>query len=151
MRMVRAMGAKPRKRTYPFLLLTLLAGCGGGGDASRTAGPLPPCAGVKKEIPRPELLPADFPLPPGTKLTASKTPFEGQGVIEGSVPGGLEDAAAFFDDELEDAGYASGRRDSEPGEVESLFTGKELRGGWRVNDIPDCEGASKLTLVVIRL
>jgi hypothetical protein len=106
---------------------------------------------VKQEIPRPELLPADFPLPPGTKLTTSKMPFEGQGVIEGAVPGGLEDAAAFFDDELEDAGYAAGRRDSEPGEVESLFTGRELRGGWRVNDIPGCEGASKLTLVVIRL
>jgi hypothetical protein len=106
---------------------------------------------VKKEIPRPEVLPGDFPLPPGTKLTASRTPFEGQGVIEGAVPGGLEDAAAFFGDELEDAGYAAGRRDSEPGEVESLFTGESLRGGWRVNDIPDCEGASKLTLVLIRL
>ena len=35
--------------------------------------------------------------------------------------------------------------------MESLFTGKEVRGGWRVNEIPDCEGASKLTLVVIRL
>ena len=72
-------------------------------------------------------------------------------MIEGAVPGGLDDAAAFFGDELEDAGYAAGRRDAEPGEVESLFTGKALRGGWRVNEIPDCEGASKLTLVVIRL
>jgi hypothetical protein len=130
----------------------VLAGCGGGdGDASRTAGPLPPCAGVEREIPRPVLLPDDFPLPPGTKLTASRTPFEGQGVIEGAVPGGLEDSAAFFGDELEDAGYAVGRGESEPGEMESLFTGKQLRGGWRVNEIPDCEGASKLTLVLFRL
>jgi hypothetical protein len=138
--------------TYPILCLLLLAGCGGGnGDASRTAGPLPPCAGVERAIPRPALLPDDFPLPPGTKLTATETPFEGQSVIEGAVPGGLQDAAAFFADQLEDAGYAEGRRDSEPGEVESLFTGKKLRGGWRVNDIPDCKGASKLTIVLIRL
>jgi len=134
------------------LCVAVLGGCGGGGgDAERTAGPLPPCAAVKKEIPRPALLPDDFPLPPGARLTASKTPFEGQGVIEGAVPGSIDDAAAFFDDELEDAGYAAGRGDSEPGEAESLFTGKELRGGWRVNEIPNCEGASKLTLVVIRL
>ena len=137
--------------TYLFLVLVLAGGCGGGGDAARTAGPLPACAGAEKEIPRPDLLPDDFPLPPGTKLTKSRKPFEGQGVIEGAVPGGLDDTADFFGDELEDAGYAAGRRDSEPGEVESLFTGKELRGGWRVNEIPDCEGASKLTLVLIRL
>jgi hypothetical protein len=149
--MDRDMGPKRRKPTYLILCLVLLAGCGGGGDAERTAGPLPPCAAAQKEIPRPPLLPDDFPLPPGTKLTSSKTPFEGQSVIEGAVPGTLDDVAAFFGDELEDAGYAAGRRDSEPGEVESLFTGKELRGGWRANEIPGCNGASKLTLVMIRL
>jgi hypothetical protein len=146
-----AMRPGPRNVTSLILYLALVAGCGGGGEAARPAGPLPACAGVKKEIPRPALLPKDFPLPPGTKLTTSRTPFEGQGVIEGAVPGGLDAAAEFFGDELEDAGYAAGRRDSEPGEVESLFTGKSLRGGWRVNDIPNCEGASKLTLVLIRL
>ena len=152
MRMGLAMPRGEPNPTYLILCLVMLAGCGGGdGDASRTAGPLPPCAAAEREIPRPALLPDDFPLPPGTKLTASRTPFEGQVVIEGAVPGGLEDSAAFFGDELEDAGYATGRRDAEPGEMESLFTGKEFRGGWRVNDIPGCEGASKLTLVVIRL
>jgi hypothetical protein len=140
-----------QNHTYPILCLLVLAGCGDGGDASRTAGPLPPCAGVERAIPRPAALPDDFPLPPGTRLTGTRTPFEGQAVIEGAVPGGLQDAAAFFGDELEDAGYAAGRRDSEAGEVESLFTGKKLRGGWRVNEIPDCKGASKLTIVLIRL
>jgi hypothetical protein len=149
--MVRDMGLGPRKGTYLVVVLALAAGCGGGGDSQRSAGPLPACAGTKKAIPRPALLPADFPLPPGTRLTTSRTPFEGQAVIEGAVPGGLDAAAEFFGDELEEAGYAAGRRDSEPGEVESLFTGKDLRGGWRVNDIPKCEGASKLTLVLIRL
>ncbi len=151
MRMVRDMVPRPRKGTYLLLCLTFLAGCGGGGESRRPAGPLPPCAGAKKAIARPALLPQDFPLPPGTRLTASRTPFEGQGVIEGAVPGGLDDVADFFGDELEDAGYAAGRRDSEPGEVESLFTGEALRGGWRVNEIPNCDGASKLTLVLIRL
>jgi hypothetical protein len=152
MKMKLAMRPEPRNVTALILYLALVAGCGGGGgDAERAAGPLPACAGAKKEIARPALLPQDFPLPPGTKLTMSRTPFEGQGVIEGAVPGGLDDAAEFFGDELEDAGYAAGRRDSEPGEVESLFTGKSLRGGWRVNDIPNCDGASKLTLVLIRL
>jgi hypothetical protein len=97
------------------------------------------------------MLPDDFPLPPGTKLTTSETPFDGQVVIEGAVPGGLADTAAFFGDELEDAGYAEGRGDSEPGEMESTFTGTEFRGGWRVNDIPGCKGAAKLTIVLFQL
>jgi hypothetical protein len=152
MKMKLAMRPGPRNVTSLILYLALLVGCGGGSsDAEPPTGPLPACAGAKKEIARPALLPKDFPLPPGTKLTTSRTPFEGQGVIEGAVPGGLDAAAEFFGDELEDAGYAAGRRDSEPGEVESLFTGKSLRGGWRVNVIPNCEGASRLTLVLIRL
>jgi hypothetical protein len=148
-----AMGPGPRKPTVLFLVLGLaLAGCGGGEDrASEASAQLPACAGAKKTVPRPELLPADFPLPPGTRLTSSRLPFEDQAIVEGVTPGGLDVAADFFGDELEDAGYAAGRRDAEPGERESLFTGHDLRGGWRVNDIPGCKGASKLTLVLIRL
>jgi hypothetical protein len=109
------------------------------------------CAGSPAGIARPAELPESFPLPPGTKLTKRETPFEGQAVIEGVVPASLEEAAGFFEAELEASGFQPGRRESEPGEVEGLFTGKELRGGWRVNAIDGCEGASKLTLVVIRL
>ena len=122
-------------------------------DASRTAGPSAPLRGREEGRSRgPLCSPATSPCRPATKLTASRTPFEGQGVDRGRRPRRpRRTPPTFFGDELEDAGYAAGRRDAEPGEVESLFTGENLRGGWRVNDIPNCEGASKLTLVLIRL
>jgi hypothetical protein len=145
------MGGGRRHPTYSILFLTLvLAGCGGGDGGERPTS-LPACAVGEPAIARPAILPDGFPLPPGTKLTSSREPFEDQAIIEGAVPGGLDDAADFFGDELEDAGYEAGRRDREPGEVETLFTGTNLRGGWRVNEIPNCHGASKLTLVLVRL
>jgi hypothetical protein len=70
-------------------------------------------------------------------------------VLSGIVPGDLADAKSFFGDRLGDAGYNEGQGESEPGEVEALFTGKGLRGGWRANAIPQCEGAVRLTLVFV--
>jgi hypothetical protein len=143
-------GAALRAAAIGALALLAAAACGGGGD--KDAGPpatLPACAGNGPPIERPAELPADFPLPPGAVLRRKEKPFPGQVVIRGAVPGDLDGAGAFFEGELEDAGYRVGRNDAEPGEREALFTRGPLRGGWRVNSIPDCAAVS-LTLVVIR-
>jgi hypothetical protein len=140
----------PLRVAATFALALVGSACGGGGDAdTASASKLPPCAGNEPAIERPEALPADFPLPPGTVLRRQERPFPGQVVIRGAVPGDLDDAGSFFEGELEDAGYRVGRNDAEPGEREALFTRGALRGGWRVNSIPDC-AAVTLTLVMIR-
>jgi len=139
-------------RSDAVLLLTLAAlavGCGGAREESGPAPDPPACAGAGTAIERPRGLPEDLPLPPGTVLRSQQRPFPGQLVVRGVVPASIEDAASFFVDELENAGYALGRGDAEPGEREALFTGHGFRGGWRVNAIPNCE-AVNLTLVVIR-
>jgi hypothetical protein len=111
---------------------------------------LPACAGTGRAIERPGELPDDLPLPPGTVLRSEQRPFPGQLIVRGVVPAGIDAAASFFEDELPDAGYELGRGDAEPGEREALFSGDGVRGGWRVNGIPECEEAVSLTLVVIR-
>jgi hypothetical protein len=129
------------------------AACGGGEERSAPEGPpppLPPCAGKGGAVERPAELPGDLPLPPGTVLRAAQRPFPGQLIVRGVAPAGFDEAASFFEDELPDAGYRLGRADAEAGERESLFTGEGLRGGWRVNRIPDCDGAVTVTVVVIR-
>jgi DNA-binding CsgD family transcriptional regulator len=132
----------------------LLAGCGGGegGEGGRSAPKnLPACAKKEKAIKRPAQLPADLPVPPGTRFVQLSTQFGTQVIATGYVPGTLDDVRAFYAERLEDAGYQQGRNESEAGlEVEALFTGKGVRGGWRANVLRDCEGASALTLVVIR-
>ena len=126
--------------------------CGGGEEGvSRPVPTVPPCAVEGRPIARPGDVPQELPLPPGTKLHAAERPYEDQVVVHGAVPGGLDEAASFFEDELSDAGYRLGRGDAEPNERESLFTGNGIRGGWRVRAIPACEGAVSLTLIVIRL
>ena len=128
-------------------------GCGGDDDPAEPDGPppaLPACAGAAPAVERPAELPDDLPLPPGTVLRSVQRPFPGQLIVRGAVPDDIGGAASFFESELPDAGYRLGRGDAEPGERESLFTGDEVRGGWRVNKIPRCDGAVTVTVVVIR-
>ena len=96
------------------------------------------------------MLPENLPVPAGTVFTKVETPFEGQSVVSGVSPGDLDGARSFYDDELGDAGYRQGLGESEPGETEALFTGPGVRGGWRANTVPGCDGAVRLTLVVVR-
>lgn len=81
-------------------------------------------------------------------LTSAESPFEGQLVLVGAVPGDLQDAASFFNDVLPERGYRVGIGDAEGTESEAPFTGNGFRGKWRVNGIPDC-AAVRLTLVLI--
>lgn len=134
-------------------LVSLLVplGCGGGGEPTNDgpAPSIPPCAKAGEAIPRPDELPADFPLPPGTVITSSATPYPGQLLIGAVIPGELGDTASFFSTQLPAAGYEVGRGDSEQGESEAPFTGNGFRGKWKVNGIADCPGAVTLTLVLI--
>jgi hypothetical protein len=128
----------------------VLAGCGGSdGEPTEALGALPACAS-RQTIPRPEALPAGFPVPGGTLFTKVEKPFPEQHIVSGVSPGSLESVRSFYGEELEGAGYRQGAGESEPGETEALFSGRGLRGGWRANVIPRCEGGVRLTLVFVR-
>jgi len=134
--------------------LLLAGGCGGSDEKAveeeQPPPPLPACAERGKALERPKGLPRGFPLPPGTVLQRREQSFAGQAIFVGAVPGDLDGAAEHFDSELPVAGYSVGRGDAETNEREKLFTGKSVRGGWRLNTIPNCAGAVGLTLVIIR-
>jgi hypothetical protein len=124
----------------------------GGGDGLTNPGQtpsVPSCANLGETVTRPDELPAGFPLPPGTAITSSATPYPGQLLIGGVIPAELGDAAGFFGSELPAAGYEVGRGDAEQGESEAPFTGNGVRGKWKVNSIADCPSAVRLTLVLI--
>ena len=127
-----------------------LTGCMGSDEGDAPA-PLPACAEPEKSIPRPKALPENLPVPAGTVFTKVEAPFEGQSVVSAVSPGDLDGTRSFYEDRLDEAGYNQGRGESEPGETESLFTGHGVRGGWRANAIAGCDGAVRLTLVVVRI
>jgi hypothetical protein len=135
-------------------LLAVVTGCGGGGgdtaeEASDHSAPiLPPCAGAGAAETPPSALPVEFPLPAGTVITSSKSPFESQVVVLALIPAELQEAASFFGRILPEHGYEVGIGDAEGTEAEAPFTGNGYRGKWRVNAIPDCR-AVRLTLVLI--
>lgn len=131
-------------------LLALLAGCGGSDeDTGEASARMPACAKPRKTIPRPEALPESLPVPPGTLFARVEVPFENQSIASGVSPGSLDSIRSFYGESLDEAGYQEGRGESEPGETEALFSGHGVRGGWRANVIPGCEGAVRLTLVVV--
>jgi hypothetical protein len=138
------------------LLVLGVAACGGGdgGGAAtedgRNVPQVPACAKAgRTEAAGTKELPEGFPLPPGTLISSSQQPREGQVLVGGVIPADLQGAAAFFDEELPNAGYQLGLGDSEGNEAEAPFTGNGYRGKWRVNTIPNCNAVT-LTLVVIR-
>jgi hypothetical protein len=133
------------------LSISLLAACGGSDDESTKTTALPACAKPTKRIPKPAVLPENLPVPAGTVFTKTELPFEGQSVVSAVSPGDLDGTRSFYEEGLDDAGYSQGRGESEPGETEALFTGPGVRGGWRANVIPGCDGAVRLTLVVVTI
>jgi hypothetical protein len=143
-----------RRALLGVALLLAVSACGGGGEddgaASTTTDEpvpaLPACAGPDPS--RAAALRVEFPLPPGTRITSSESPFAGQIVVVGVIPADLQEAAAFFNDALPEYGYSVGIGDAEGNESEAPFTGNGYRGKWRVNSIADC-GAVRLTLVLI--
>jgi hypothetical protein len=135
--------------------VAFLSACGGGtADEAETssaqpARALPACADKSPAVRRPSALPADFPLPPGTRITTARTLNPSQFLLGGVIPADLQDAAGFFDKSLPERGYQVGIGDAEAAEAEAPFTGNGFRGRWRVNEIPDCP-ALRLTLILIK-
>jgi hypothetical protein len=126
------------------------AGCGGSGNGEAAPTKLPSCAKPEQTIPRPKVLSSRLPVPAGTLFTRVEMPFPNQSIVSGVSPGDLDSIRSFYKEGLDDAGYQEGRGESEPGETEALFSGHGLRGGWRANTIPGCDGGVRLTLVVVK-
>jgi hypothetical protein len=136
-----------RRAPVPLLLLVgVLSACGGNGDSKGTVGgTLPPCANAGSAIVLPEGL-ADFPLPDGGVIDKSRRDAAGNTVFEGYVPGDLEAARDYYNEELSKHGYNLGEGDAEEHEAETDFEGHGVDAHMKLNELAGCEGA--LTLEV---
>jgi hypothetical protein len=102
------------------------------------------------EIDPPAAFPRAFPLPEGTVLDRQRRQAGGFTVVEGYVPGELEQNQDFFTDELPKAGFELGEGDAEEHEAETDFSGRGVQGHLKIHDIPGCDGALTLQVVVAR-
>jgi hypothetical protein len=137
-----------------LLALTLAVSINYARSADATATPtataaptLPPCAQAGPALtPLPEF-PKNFPLPPGTVITATRPAKPGI-LIQGFIPMELPQATRFLLQNLTAAGYQLGRGDAEEGEAEDSFVGNGVVGFFRLRSIRDCAGALQLVLLV---
>jgi hypothetical protein len=108
---------------------------------------LPPCAHAGSSVNMPTEFPKNFPLPPGTVITATK--LAGAGVaLEALIPMELKEATRFFARKLPAAGFQVGRGEEERAEAEARFMGNGVVGFFKVRTIEDCPGALRFTITV---
>ena len=108
---------------------------------------LPPCAQAGPAVSIPAEFPKDFPLPPGTVITATREVGPAI-VLDGFVPMELPKATRFFLQKLTAAGFRLGRGEAERGEAEDRFFGKGVIGSFRLRSIEQCPGALQLMITV---
>ena len=115
--------------------------------AEAPASSLPPCAHAGPPVSIPSEFPKNFPLPPGTVITASRR-ADAAVVLEGFIPMELPKATRFFLQNLTAAGFRLGRGEAERGEAEDGFTGNGLVGFFKVRSIEGCPGTLQFTIQV---
>jgi hypothetical protein len=115
---------------------------------AQTTPALPACAKVVQPIAIPPEFPANFPLPPGTVITARENRSDDRIILTTVVPAlDVKGAAQFFEQALPKAGFTITEGESEPGEAEANYEGNGYKGRWKVNSIDGCSGAISLTVL----
>jgi len=139
-------------------LIVLLAAaaapsCGGGGAGPSSDGATARSTPVSKAIPcsnatpivAPSWLPADLPLPSGAQATSDRSEGSRHEAIF-AIPGTAEDVGRFLVTEWPKRGWALGRGDAEPGEVEDSFRKGSVAGEFKVNTETCPQPRSRLVL-----
>jgi hypothetical protein len=70
----------------------------------------------------------------------------GDTVFVGLVPGDLEAARDFFNEQLPTRGYKLGEGDAEEHEAETEFEGHGVDGRLKLHDVSGCDGALTLEI-----
>lgn len=107
---------------------------------------LPKCR-FPKEKTYPEWVPGDLPLPEGTYAYQNLPPLGGYKRALFVVRLTTQELTKLVLDEWKQAGYALGRGDAEPGEVEALFRKPPAVGAFKANDVFCDPGYSIMYLI----
>jgi hypothetical protein len=126
----------------PVATAALLVSCGGGGSAS-DASALPDCADVSQTVDRPSALPDSFPVPDGTAFVEERESGRFT-LVDARSPGDLAGVRAFFERELENAGYALSGSEAEEHEAEADYAGNGHSGRLVIRSISGCDGAVRV-------
>jgi hypothetical protein len=123
-------------------LAVSLAGCGGTEGEPTKAAALPSCAPVTQR----SAIPPGWtvPLPQGTVVSVVESGAIRQ--VVGFAPLSFSDAVRYFREDFVGRGYALGSGDAEMDEAEADFSGRGVRGRWRVNAIQGCADATVITV-----
>jgi hypothetical protein len=116
---------------------------------------MPACAPKVTTVAAPTQMPTNFPWPRNTQIyravVMNQDTANVQLQIMALAPLNLSDAARFVFDALPKASYQVLYREEEPTESEGLFRGHGWRGSWRINTIPNCEGATTWVVILVKL
>lgn len=114
---------------------------------------LPACAPkIAQAANLPENFAPYFPLPANIVISDVRVLNDNPNYLQviGYAPIALDMSIRFVTTTLPGAGYALGTGDSEPNEMETMFSGNGYRGGLRVASLPSCDGVTQWTVVTFK-
>lgn len=114
---------------------------------------LPACAPkIGQAANLPDNFAPHFPLPDNIVISDVRVLNENPNYLQviGYAPIALEMSIRFVTTALPGAGYALGTGDSEPNEMETMFSGNGYRGGLRVASLASCDRVTQWTVVTFK-
>ncbi len=141
----------------------LCAGCGSSGgrvtaagtDPDRATGPVADDLATTVCSPRaashaarpPAGFPTDFPLPPGTVVTAGDDRGSAGLVVTGITGRPFAEVLAALQHDLPARGYTPDHGETEPRDAESDWTSAGFTGRWAIREVPSCPGDTTVSVV----
>jgi len=117
-----------------------------GGTGRAQASGLPACVQPGGHATLPSTL-VRFPLPRGTVVERRQLKY-GYAIYSGYVPGAINPVRDFFVSRLPAAGFHLGAGDAEAAEAEAAWSGRGVRGRWKVQAVYGCPGALTIQIAV---
>jgi len=131
-----------------------LTACSSSGDAGKNASldaeTITTCAAAAKAVPLPAGFPAEFPLPPGTVVTAATDRGSAGLVVTGVTATAFEDVLAALQHQLPEHGFTAEDGETEPHDAESDWRSATFDGRWAIREIPQCPGDTSVSVVARR-
>ncbi|MFL6160587.1 MAG: hypothetical protein ACJ74U_00025 [Jatrophihabitantaceae bacterium] len=100
-----------------------------------------------KQVSLPSGFPADFPMPPGTRLYAVDNRGPDGIVVTGVTGTPFKSVLSSLQTGLPAHGYTPKDGETEPHDAESNWTSAGYEGRWAIREIPQCSGETLVNVV----
>lgn len=117
------------------------------GDQADVAAAVCAKEAAAKTVELPASFPADFPMPPGTKVYSVSDRGSSGIVVTGVTSTPFKTVLSALQTELPAKGFRPDNGETEPHDAESDWESSGFKGRWAIREIPQCSGDTLVNVV----